>query len=82
MSAGGFWSILKSRDILPIAPIAIICYAPVAGLRGIWLGPYFEQKFEVSIDEIGTIGLIMSLGMILAHFFMGHLIVFSKRENG
>ena len=71
--AGGFWSILKSRDILLIAPIAIICYAPVAGLRGIWLGPYFEQKFEASIDEIGTIGLIMSLGMILGTFFYGPL---------
>ena len=56
-----------------IAPIAIICYAPVAGLRGIWLGPYFEQKFEASIDEIGTIGLIMSLGMILGTFFYGPL---------
>ena len=73
VSAGGFWSILKSRDILFIAPIAIICYAPVAGLRGIWLGPYFEQKFEASIDEIGTIGLIMSLGMILGTFFYGPL---------
>ena len=73
VSAGGFWSILKSRDILLIAPIAIICYAPVAGLRGIWLGPYFEQKFEASIDEIGTIGLIMSLGMILGTFFYGPL---------
>ena len=73
VSAGGFWSILKSRDILLIAPISIVCYAPVAGLRGIWLGPYFEQKFEVSIDEIGTIGLIMSLGMILGTFFYGPL---------
>ena len=73
VSAGSFWSILKSRDILFIAPIAIICYAPVAGLRGIWLGPYFEQKFEASIDEIGTIGLIMSLGMILGTFFYGPL---------
>ena len=73
VSASGFWSILKSRDILLIAPIAIICYAPVAGLRGIWLGPYFEQKFEASIDEIGTIGLIMSLGMILGTFFYGPL---------
>ena len=72
-SAGGFWSILKLRDILLIVPIAIICYAPVAGLRGIWLGPYFEQKFEASIDEIGEIGLIMSLGMILGTFFYGPL---------
>ena len=56
-----------------IVPIAIICYAPVAGLRGIWLGPYFEQKFEASIDEIGEIGLIMSFGMILGTFFYGPL---------
>ena len=73
ISSGGFWSILKSRDILLIAPIAIICYAPVAGLRGIWLGPYFEKKFEASIDEVGTIGLIMSLGMIFGTFFYGPL---------
>ena len=73
VTAGGFWSILKSRDILLIAPIAIICYAPVAGLRGIWLGPYFEKKFEASVDEIGTIGLIMSFGMILGTFFYGPL---------
>ena len=72
-SAGGFWSILKSRDILLIAPLAIICYAPSAGLRGIWLGPYFEQKFGASIDEIGMIGLIMSLGMIFGTFFYGPL---------
>ena len=73
VSSGGFWSILKSKDILLIAPIAIICYAPVAGLRGIWLGPYFEKKFEASIHEIGTIGLIMSLGMIFGTFFYGPL---------
>ena len=73
ISSGGFWSILRSKDILLIAPIAIICYAPVAGLRGIWLGPYFEKKFEASIDEIGTIGLIMSLGMIFGTFFYGPL---------
>ena len=73
VSSGGFWSILKSKDILLIAPIAIICYAPVAGLRGIWLGPYFEKMFEASIDEIGTIGLIMSLGMIFGTFFYGPL---------
>ena len=73
VSAGGFWSILKSRDILLIAPIAIICYAPVAGLRGIWLGPFFEKKFEASVDDIGTIGLIMSFGMILGTFFYGPL---------
>ena len=73
ISSRGFWSILRSKDILLIAPIAIICYAPVAGLRGIWLGPYFEKKFEASIDEIGTIGLIMSLGMIFGTFFYGPL---------
>ena len=73
VSAGGFWSLLKSRDIMLIAPIAIICYAPVAGLRGIWLGPFFEKKFEASVDEIGTIGLIMSFGMILGTFFYGPL---------
>ena len=73
LSAGGFWSILKSKDILLIAPIAIICYAPVAGLRGIWLGPYFEKKFEASVDEIGTIGLIMSIGMVFGTFFYGPL---------
>ena len=72
-STGGFWSIIKSKDILLIAPIAIICYAPVAGLRGIWLGPYFEKKFEASVDEIGAIGLIMSFGMILGTFFYGPL---------
>ena len=72
-STAGFWSIIKSKDILLIAPIAIICYAPVAGFRGIWLGPYFEKKFEASVDEIGTIGLIMSLGMIFGTFFYGPL---------
>ncbi len=73
VSAGGFWNIIKSKDILLIAPVAIICYAPVAGLRGIWLGPYFEKKFEASVDEIGTIGLIMSIGMIFGTFFYGPL---------
>ena len=73
LSAGGFWNILKSKDILLIAPIAIICYAPVAGLRGLWLGPYFEEKFEASVDEIGTIGLIMSVGMIFGTFVYGPL---------
>ena len=82
VSSGGFWSILKSKDILLIAPIAIICYAPVAGLRGIWLGPYFEKKFEASIDEIGTIGLIMSLGMIFVTFFYFQLdSIFKTRKR-
>ena len=72
---------MKSKDILLIAPIAIICYAPVAGLRGIWLGPYFEKKFEASVDEIGAIGLIMSFGMILGTFFYGPLdLIFKTRK--
>lgn len=73
LSTGGFWSIIKSKDILLIAPIAIICYAPVAGLRGIWLGPYFENRFEASIDQIGKIGFVMSISMVFGTFCYGPL---------
>lgn len=70
---GSFWDLLKLPALWLIIPLALVNYAPVAGMRGLWIGPYMSDVFGASADQIGQASLVMSLAMILGTFAYGPL---------
>ena len=70
-TGGSFLTLLKTRELWPIFAIMIVCYAPAAGLRGLWLGPYFTDVHGYSRPEIGTASLWMGLAMVAGNFLLG-----------
>jgi nitrate/nitrite transporter NarK len=49
------------------------CYAPAAGIRGLWTGPWYADVFGADAARIGMITLIMGLAMVAGNFAYGPL---------
>jgi nitrate/nitrite transporter NarK len=65
--------LLRMRAMWFILPMVLVNYAPAAGLRGLWIGPYFTDVFGSTIAQVGTVTTIMALAMIAGNFFYGPL---------
>ena len=50
-----------------------VCYAPIAGLRGLWVGPYFTDVFGADAPASAASTLIMGLAMVAGNFAYGPL---------
>jgi len=48
-------------------------YAAVAGIRGLWIGPYLSDVYSADAGTIGTAALVMSLAMVVGNFAYGPL---------
>jgi len=68
---GGFIELLRLRALWLILPLMLVHYAPVTGLRGLWIGPYLRDTFQASQDQIATASMIMSVAMIAGTFAYG-----------
>lgn len=68
---GSFLDLLRIRALWLIYPIMLFSYAPVAGLRGLWIGPYLSEVFGASTDMLGLATLIMGIAMIIGSFAYG-----------
>ena len=71
--SGGFIDLLKIRALWVIIPLMIVQYAPAAGMRGLWIGPYLRDVFNVTSQQVGVASTIMSLAMIAGTFAYGPL---------
>ena len=82
VGSGSIFSILRIPAIWPIIAIMSVTYAPAAGIRGLWIGPYLADVFVVSNEMIGTATLIMGFAMILGSILYGPLdrVVPSKKK--
>jgi predicted MFS family arabinose efflux permease len=68
---GNLLSLLTDRNLLLLFPLMLMSYAPAAGLRGLWVGPYFENVFGLGQVEIGRVTMAMAIAMILGSFAYG-----------
>ena len=68
---GSLLDLLKMPALWPILLMMAACYAPAAGLRGLWIGPYFAAGFGADAARIGEISLIMGLAMVAGNFAYG-----------
>jgi MFS family permease len=70
---GSVLDLLKMRALWPIFPLMLVNYMPVAGIRGLWIGPYLSDTFGSSTTQIGQASLVMSIAMIIGTFCYGPL---------
>lgn len=70
---GSLLSVLAIAPLWPILALMLICYAPPAALRGLWLGPYFHDIHGLSQTGIGAVGLGMGLALVLGSLIIGPL---------
>lgn len=74
-SAGfaGYLSLLRMKVLWAIMIMTLMCYAPVAGIRGLWAGPYLNDLYQASSLQIGEITLFMAIAMIVGSLIYGPL---------
>lgn len=70
---GSVLDLLKMPALWLIFPLMAVHYAPAAGFRGLWIGPYFTDVFAATPGQVGTFTLIMGAAMIAGTFFYGPL---------
>ena len=70
INRGSFLDLLKIRKLWFILPLVLIHYAPVAGIRGLWIGPYINDTFGGD-DNLAFATTAMSLSMIAGTFAYG-----------
>ncbi|MBO6719663.1 MAG: MFS transporter [Rhizobiaceae bacterium] len=69
----GYLELLKLKVLWPIIPLMAINYAPPAGIRGLWAGPYLAEVYALDTLAIGNVTLFMALGMVAGSFLYGPL---------
>lgn len=70
---GSLFDLLKMPALWPILAVMVVCYAPAAGLRGLWVGPYYADVFAADAATIGQATLWMGFAMVLGNFAYGPL---------
>lgn len=69
----GFLALLRTPTVLLLMPLTFAHYAPVAGVRGLWIGPYLAAVFDLDAVALGNATLAMGIAMILGSFAYGPL---------
>lgn len=72
-SRGSILDLLRIPALWPIFAMMFVNYAPAAGIRGLWAGPYAEEIFGADTLAIGRVTLVMGLAMIVGNFVYGPL---------
>ncbi|GKY86287.1 MFS transporter [Sinisalibacter aestuarii] len=71
--SGSVLTLLKMPALWAIFPLMMVNYAPAAGLRGLWAGPYLSEVFGLDAGGIGAVTLAMGIAMIVGNFAYGPL---------
>lgn len=70
---GSVLDVLKIPALWPVLAMMAVAYAPAAGVRGLWTGPYFADVFGADAAAIGQATLVMGVAMVLGNFAYGPL---------
>lgn len=68
---GSLLDLLKMPALWPLMGMMFVCYAPAAGLRGLWISPYVTEIFGADLSRIGMATLVMGLAMVAGNFLYG-----------
>lgn len=68
---GSLFDILKMPALWLIFPLLMVNYAPAAGIRGLWAGPYLRDVFGMDAGGIGVITFWMAVAMMAGSFAYG-----------
>jgi MFS family permease len=70
---GSLMDLLRMPALWLILPIMTVNYLPIAGLRGLWVGPYYVDVFGADAAGIGKVTLLMGLAMVAGNLIYGPL---------
>lgn len=70
---GSLMDLLRMPALWPVLIMMAACYAPAAGLRGLWVGPYYADVFGADAAAIGVATLVMGGAMVAGNFAYGPL---------
>ena len=70
---GSLLDLLRLPTLWPILAMMAVCYMPIAGLRGLWVGPYFSDVHGAGQAQIGQVSLWIGLAMAAGNFAYGPL---------
>ncbi len=70
---GSIFTLLAMPRLWPVLAMMAASYAPAAGLRGLWVGPYAAEVFAADAATIGWVTLAMGLAMVAGNFAYGPL---------
>ncbi len=77
----GYLDLLKMKVLWLIIPLTAINYAPPAGIRGLWAGPYLSEVHGLDALAIGNVTLFMAFGIIAGSLLYGPLdTIFGTRK--
>ena len=69
----GLLARMRTPSVLLLVPLTFAHYAPVAGVRGLWVGPYLADVFHLDALALGNASLAMGIAMILGSLAYGPL---------
>ena len=69
----GYLELIRMPVLWPIIPLVAVHYAPSAGIRGLWTGPYLADVHGAGTLLIGDVTLWMALSMVAGSFLYGPL---------
>lgn len=72
-SKGSVLDLLRMPALWLIIPMMFVNYAAVAGIRGLWIGPYLSDVYGSDAGAIGTAALVMGIAMVVGNFAYGPL---------
>lgn len=70
---GGFLTIFAIPALWVTAPLLFFSYSAAAGIRGLWVGPYMQDIYQLDASGIGLVSLAMGAGMSVGSFLYGPL---------
>lgn len=70
---GSLLDLLRMPVLWLLLPLMFVNYAPIAAIRGLWIGPYLTDVFALTVSQIGVATLVMSIAMIFGTFAYGPL---------
>ncbi len=68
---GSVLDLLRIPALWPVFILMFVCYAPPAGIRGLWIGPWYRDVFGADAKAIGWVSLAMGLAMVAGNFAYG-----------
>jgi predicted MFS family arabinose efflux permease len=68
---GSVIDLLRIPALWPVFLLMFVCYAPPAGIRGLWIGPWYRDVFGADAAAIGWVTLAMGLAMVAGNFAYG-----------
>ncbi len=72
-SPGGYMTLLRDAEFLKVLALAVVTWAPITAISGLWGGPYLQVALGLTPETAGAILSLMFLMTLSAGYVFGAL---------